>query len=67
MSSRKGLEVTNKVKVLTPDRRGYSLMAAEMNDLLYVSLEQCGEISLRLKGLFWLIRVLMEGVGCIVH
>lgn len=42
-------------------------MAAEMNDLLYVSLEQCGGIGLRLKGLFWLIRVLMEGVGCIAH
>lgn len=42
-------------------------MAAEMNDLLYVSLEPCGEISLQLKGLFWMIRVLMEGVGCIVR
>lgn len=38
-------------------------MAGEMNVLLYVSLQQCGEIRLRLKGLFWLIGVLMQGGG----
>lgn len=65
-SSRKELEVNSKVKVLTLDRCS-SLMAVEINDLLYVSLEQCGEIRLGLKGLFGLIRVLMDGVGCIVH
>lgn len=42
-------------------------MASGTSDLLDVSPEQYKEISLRLKGLFWLIKVLMEGVGCIVH
>lgn len=42
-------------------------MTVGTNDLLLVSLEQCEDIGLRLKGLFWLIRVLMERVGCIVR
>lgn len=34
---------------------------------IYFSLRPCREISLELKELFWAIRVLMEGVGRIVH